>query len=192
MPENNPDREQDALEAPAGLLSALKRSSKSSVFVPPTVDEAILRTARRQLSLQRESGFRRLLRVLGIVVTRRTSVGADVRRLKAKTFAGGSTPGQSLLTSAPTMLRWAAAAAAVVLLLVIVPRLVRKPGAGLAGDLNHDGQVDILDAFALARELKSGTHLGPQLDINGDGLVDERDVATLAARAVSLGKGGRS
>jgi hypothetical protein len=30
------------------------------------------------------------------------------------------------------------------------------------------------------------------LDINVDGVVDERDVATLAAKAVSLGKGGRS
>ena len=192
LPENNPDREKDALEAPVELISALKRSSKASVFVPPTVDEAILRTARRQLSLQRESGFRKVLRIVGTVVRRPESVGADVRRLEGKTFAGGSTPGQSLLTSAPTMLRWAAAAAAVVLLLVTVPHLVRKPGAGLAGDLNHDGQVDILDAFALARELKTGAHPRPQWDINGDGVVDERDVATLAARAVSLGKGGRS
>ena len=50
----------------------------------------------------------------------------------------------------------------------------------------------VLDAFALARELKSKPHPNPQLDINGDGVVDEQDVATLAARAVSLGKGGRS
>ena len=60
------------------------------------------------------------------------------------------------------------------------------------GDLNHDGQVDILDAFALARQLKESAQSNLQLDMNGDGVVDERDVATLAARAVSLGKGGRS
>ena len=59
-------------------------------------------------------------------------------------------------------------------------------------DLNHDGRVDILDAFALARQLKSGPVLGPGRDINGDGIVDERDVETIAAQAVRLGKGGHS
>src|SRR5579864_1677263 len=42
-------------------------------------------------------------------------------------------------------------------------------------DLNHDGKVDILDAFALAREIKSSTHLSGSLDVNGDGVVDGRD-----------------
>ena len=59
-------------------------------------------------------------------------------------------------------------------------------------DLNHDGRVDILDAFALARQLKSGPVPGPGRDINGDGVVDERDVEALAAQAVRLGKGGHS
>ena len=117
-----------------------------------------------------------------------------------------STGDQSLLTSAPTILkdavrwshliRWAAAAITVVVVLVVLPQFLRKPGAlpgvGLAGDLNRNGQVDILDAFALARELKTGAHPGANWDITGDGVVDERDVAALAARAVSLGKGGRS
>ena len=31
-----------------------------------------------------------------------------------------------------------------------------------------------------------------QLDVNGDGVVDERDVAAIAARAVKLEQGGRS
>ena len=95
------------------------------------------------------------------------------------------------------VIRWGIAAVAVVLLLAIAPQFLRKTGSVLSPrlvrrDLNHDGQVDILDAFALARELKSGAHPGPRLDINGDGVVDERDVAALAARAVSLAKGGRS
>ena len=59
-------------------------------------------------------------------------------------------------------------------------------------DLNHDGRVDILDAFALARQLKAGPVPGPGRDINGDGVVDERDVETIAAQAVRLGKGGHS
>jgi hypothetical protein len=84
-------------------------------------------------------------------------------------------------------------------LLVIIPQSLRKPGAPPTAaprfaheDINHDGQVDILDAFALARQLKAGATPNPQLDLNGDGVVDERDLAAVAARAVSLEKGGRS
>jgi len=94
---------------------------------------------------------------------------------------------------------WLAAAAALILLLAVLPQFLRKP-APVANsvpsfareDLNHDGQVDILDAFALARQLKAGSKPNPRLDVNGDGVVDERDVTALAARAVSLEKGGRS
>ncbi len=59
-------------------------------------------------------------------------------------------------------------------------------------DLNHDGTVDILDAFQLARELKQGGKPGPSRDFNGDGKVDGADVDVLAARAVRLEKGGPS
>jgi hypothetical protein len=57
-------------------------------------------------------------------------------------------------------------------------------------DLNHDGRVDILDAFQLARELKSGK--APKMDLNADGHTDASDVEVLARRSVSLEKGGRS
>ena len=59
-------------------------------------------------------------------------------------------------------------------------------------DINRDGRVDILDAFQLARELGSGQKPAPGLDLNGDGVVDSRDVEIIAVQAVKLGKGGRS
>ena len=59
-------------------------------------------------------------------------------------------------------------------------------------DVNHDGQIDILDAFALARQVKQGKPADKRLDLNGDGVIDERDVATIAAHAVKLERGGRS
>jgi len=154
MRSKNRDGENEALQAPLELISALKRS-KAPIFVPPTVDEAILRAAQRQLTRRKLPGFKWL-----------------------------------------PMIRWGLAAA-LVLALAIMPRVLRKPisagnGAEVRADLNHDGQVDILDAFALARRIKAGTEITPQWDINGDGVVDERDVAMLAARAVSLGKGGGS
>jgi hypothetical protein len=156
MPEDNRDGAKESLDAPSKLVAALKRSQSASIFIPPTVDQAILHAASRHLSQQKPPRFKLSL-----------------------------------------ILRWGMAVAALVAVLAIVPMALRKSGSragsGLVrGDLNHDGQVDILDAFALARELKTGGHTSPQLDINGDGVVDERDVATLAARAVSSGKGGRS
>ena len=93
---------------------------------------------------------------------------------------------------------WVAAAAAIVLL-ASLPRFFKQPAPGPArdsalarGDLNHDGRVDILDAFALAGQLQQGGTRSLRLDVNGDGVVDERDVAALAARAVRLDQGGRS
>jgi hypothetical protein len=95
-------------------------------------------------------------------------------------------------------LPWVAAAAAI-LLLVALPQFSKQPAPGPArdskfaqGDLNHDGRVDILDAFALARQLKQRGTKNLQLDANGDGVVDDRDVSALAARAVRLERGGHS
>ena len=76
--------------------------------------------------------------------------------------------------------------------LVIVQRQ-HSPNAGFAiEDVNRDRQVDILDAFALARKIKQGSSSDKKFDLNGDGVIDEKDVATIAGHAVSLERGGRS
>ncbi len=89
------------------------------------------------------------------------------------------------------LLPWLTAATAVLILALSVwfRPFAHRPVIA-SGDVNHDGRVDILDAFVLARELKAPAHPGATLDINGDGIVDQRDVTTLAARAVQLEKGG--
>ena len=46
----------------------------------------------------------------------------------------------------------------------------------------------MLDAFTLALQVQHGAAPGPRLDLNGDGVVDERDAEVLAAHAVSLGE----
>jgi Dockerin type I domain len=96
------------------------------------------------------------------------------------------------------LMPWVAATAGI-LLLAAIPQLFKQRAhrpahvaAFARADLNHDGQVDILDALALARQLKQGRAAGLQWDVNGDGVVDERDVATLAARAVRLEPGRHS
>lgn len=138
-------------------MTVFRESKPETIFVPPTVDEAILRAAHEHLSKREAPTFRWM-----------------------------------------SLIPWLAATAALVLVgaLVFVPwkpsskqstaSLIRRE------DVNRDGQVDILDAFALAKELKSGRVSNLQLDLNGDGVVDERDMRMIATEAVKLSKGGRS
>jgi hypothetical protein len=153
-PEHHDDQDQD-LQAPPRLVSALQLATKPQIFVPPTLDETILKAANQHLVPRNE-------------------------------------PKPLWLRLSP----WFAAAAALFLVLAVIPHLLRKsgpsPSAGrfVLEDVNHDGKVDILDAFALARQLKAGTSPNPRMDINGDGVVDGRDVTSLAAHAVKLEKGG--
>jgi hypothetical protein len=86
---------------------------------------------------------------------------------------------------------WVAAAATAVLLLIAVPQLSRNVSSE-AASIHENRNVDILDAFALARQLKNGPVTDHRMDLNHDGVVDDRDVADLAAQAVKLDKKGRS
>lgn len=52
-------------------------------------------------------------------------------------------------------------------------------------DVNHDGRVDILDAYFVARKIARKEPLDPAWDINGDGVVDQKDVDLIATLAVS-------
>ncbi len=53
----------------------------------------------------------------------------------------------------------------------------------IRSDVDQNGRIDILDAFAMARQIRSGerTH-----DINSDGRFDDLDVKLVAERAVML------
>ena len=94
------------------------------------------------------------------------------------------------------VLRWSTVAAAAVCLLVAFlvsmqgKRTTPTPPAlvGLAAkeDFDRNGQVDILDAFALARRIKASDEYKGEWDINRDGLVNQKDVDMIAMAAVSL------
>lgn len=53
-----------------------------------------------------------------------------------------------------------------------------------AADINHDGRVNILDAYVLAQKIKNHEPLDPAWDLNGDGVVDQKDVDLIAGMAV--------
>jgi Dockerin type I domain len=68
-------------------------------------------------------------------------------------------------------------------------RMERTPSA-LVADVDGNGVVDIRDAFAIARAVRRATAPPPRFDLNGDHVVDERDVDLAAHAAVALA--GRS
>jgi hypothetical protein len=157
-PDHNEEREEASFEAPPELVAALKRATEARLFIPPTVDEAVLRAARRRLE------------------------GPEGKRVRWVRWAP-----------------WLATAVGLVVVLACLPLLLQRAGPVSEGrpamvqeGPHPSGLVDILDAFALARQLKSGVAPNAGWDLNGDGVVDERDVATLAAQAVRLEKGGGS
>jgi hypothetical protein len=91
------------------------------------------------------------------------------------------------------VLRWGAAAAAAIAVLAIVRvEFFQKPAASplaLVGDANADGRVDILDALVVARGIARHEQLPAAWDVNGDGVVDQKDVDLIAQMAVSVTKG---
>jgi hypothetical protein len=146
MPDQPQPQSDDDLEAPASLVTAMRGLQKERVFVPPTVDEALLRAARQQLSARRRRGGPRW-----------------------------------------SVFPWAAAAVIVLGAGLVTVALRRTPAQSSAReDINRDGRVDILDAFALVRKIESKDARDRRWDINGDGRIDRADVEAIAARAVSL------
>src|SRR5581483_5488985 len=134
MKTDDPNTRRDGEEpsAPPALVAALKELPARRVFVPSTLDAAVLAAARRHLEPR------------------------PARR-------GWIAQWRS----------WPAFAGAALLLIALLLWLGRTGGERFAReDLNQDGRVDILDAFQLARELRSAAK---PVDVNGDGVVDDRD-----------------
>ena len=165
MSDLQPDIPTDSdLQAPPALARDLKMLHAASAAIPAAIDEAILAGIRRQ------------------------SVGRRRKRL---------------------LLRWAvppAAAAAMLMWVVFNPfgagDIEDVPLFEAAGplairqltdrDIDGNGRVDILDALALARNIKDNRVAEQPWDFNGDGLIDRKDVDTVAQSAVSLNKGASS
>lgn len=155
LPGDKFEENDKALRAPERLVGALKRLPRERVFVPRTVDDAVLAAARRQL------------------------------RPEAKSGRGWW-----------RLVPWAVGGAAAVIIGLITLQPGRDtphdPVSARLEDLNNDGVLDVLDAFALAREIEVGVSRSDSRDMNGDGRTDRADVEFLLAKAVRLEKGGRS
>ncbi len=174
---DNGNRNDEAFEALPELAAALKQLPSEPIFVPSTVDEAVLKAARQHLcrpERKRTNWFRLLP---WTVVSAGLAAAVLLAYPYTKEFLG---LGPSRKTASRGWDRHTG---------------TQWQSHGLVDtneDVNQDGKVDILDAFMLARKLQDSPIFDPHLDMNGDGLIDHRDVEAIAARAVSLNKGNRS
>lgn len=83
---------------------------------------------------------------------------------------------------------WLAAAAALALGVtawVLVPR-PGTPGPMAAAAIDASGDIDILDAFMIARALRDDAPTDPTWDLNADGVIDDTDVDVAAMLSVRL------
>jgi hypothetical protein len=172
---NRPD---DDPRAPAQLVDALKSLHRVRLVIPARVDEAVLARARAHF-----------LRVFNRGSSSRSRPSLRAALAQARAYLAGFTPGP---VPGRRLAPWMALAGALVLAAWLMDSL-SQPAPTAHGraafareDLNQDGQVNILDAFLLAWAIEAGQPLAAPLDLNGDGLVDERDVERLAQLAVKL------
>ncbi len=168
--DNLPDESQ--LQAPKALRDDLAALSGPATPVPPAVDAAILASARDHLAQSQPRAavpHLKTLRWAGIAAAAAAAIFLVVIHL------GRESEAPARVAARPAAPK-AASSTAVVAKAVSVDR----------SDINGDGRVDILDAFLLAKRVEAREAFDTAWDITGDGLVDRRDVAALAAAAVRL------
>jgi hypothetical protein len=188
---NDRDNQNQDPATPEKLRAALSRLNTRPIAVPSKVDDAVLRAAREHLAGARtaESASHS---ADGAFVVPPSGGSQEPRKRGIPNWVNELRAGLLETLAARRWAAWGGVAVTMIAVGALVwlggyPRLAARPE-----DLTGDGVVDMLDAFALARELQRAPASHPQLDLNRDGAVDERDVQALAARAVLLEQGGRS
>jgi len=184
MDMQNEQHKDENLEAPPRLVAALRQLPREPVFVPPTLDEGLMKAARQHFGRpeKKRSGWFRLLPWTVATAGLAVAVLLAYPRAKESLGTGGSTLSRSTKSVQRGSENRGESA--------IQPQ--SHGPAYVREDVNRDGKVDILDAFMLAKKLTGAHFSDPNLDLNDDGVIDHRDVETIAAHAVSLEKKGRS
>ena len=159
-----PDEIQDEFEGqlPQGLTEDLRGLFGAGPGVPPERNRTILAAARAQILGRNRS---RLLRRWG----------------------GAAAVAAVVLVAVVLLPKGDRASYRVVQQRTVVP--VAPASVADARDVNTDGNVNILDAYLLARRVERMESLDRAMDFNADGTVDRGDADVLAAASVQL-KGG--
>ena len=159
------------------LGEALRRLEKERVFVPGTVDEAVLARVREHFGQEKADP---------------AAVGAEVIE---EAGAGDAIGDSAFFRKKPVKVRrptkrwqrWLPLAASIAIAAVMVQ--FARVGRIAKGDVNADGRVDVIDAMVLALRVQSG-ETRRRWDVNGDRVVDARVSVEIMARAVDLERGG--
>jgi hypothetical protein len=151
-------------ELPDAVKAALRKRFGPVPDVPSSIDQAILADARRHFEQHGPAALRSTKR-RRVSVWKWTAIGSTVAA--ACVFFFAMTPRQP-----NQAVNIAATSDAPV------------PGEKLTSDVDRNGRVDILDAFAMARDMRHGR--SGFRDINHDGLFDQLDIDMVAREAVKL------
>ncbi len=151
-------------DLPDAVKAALRNRFGSVPEVPSNIDQSILADARRHFE-QHGPAALRLTKRRRVSAWQWTAIGSTVAAACVLFFA-----------LKPDQLQQVNSFAA------------SSPGvaadAQLTSDVDFNGRVDILDAFAMARQIRSGRE--KSYDINHDGRFDVTDVDIVAREAVKL------
>ena len=162
----NGDLEFDELneELPDAVKAALKKRFGLVPDVPSNVDQLILTDARRHFE-QHGPAALRLKKRQRVFVWKWAAIGSSVAAAGVLLFAmrPQQMPEESRMTTTSNAV---------------------SADVALMSDVDRSGRVDILDAFAMARRIRSGQD--ESYDINHDGRFDETDIDIVAREAVKL------
>lgn len=166
---HRPDQDK-SLDAPQELIDALADLDKERIFVPPSVDEAIVSEARQQLK----------------------GIACDPEPVNFLAWSGWGVAAAatvllmfSLSTRQPEQAEHASASPESAFKeKALMPEIAADGFA--REDINRDRAVDILDAFALARWLEDPEPPPAAFDFNNDGAIDRADVDWVARVSVKL------
>jgi hypothetical protein len=159
------------------LEAALRALEKERVFVPGQVDEKV------QAEIQNHFGHKKAETKLEWSAEGKIE-GADLL-FKSKRRVTMRRRGKGWWMQKVLPLAASIAIAAVMIQFA-------RMGRTVVGDINADGNVDVVDALLLAERVRSGDGIGKarRWDVNGDRVVDARDSEEIMARVVDLERSG--
>ncbi|MEQ9406948.1 MAG: dockerin type I domain-containing protein [Fuerstiella sp.] len=170
-------------ELPQEVVAELRRRYVSSVTIPEAVDRAVLQDAQSVLHPPQPSQPNRRTWLFGVVTV--TSLAAVLMIAMLPQWRN-SVPDDAFLQMARSDRAETAATAGDSSSGEAPRTIVTGRDRQDAADVDGDGRLDILDAFALARRIQTGSVRGTVGDQNGDGVVDEADVDLIAMSVVML------
>lgn len=151
-------------ELPEAAKAALRNRFGTVGSIPSEIDQSILADARRHFEQHGPSALRPAKR-RRVSVWQWAGIGSTVAAACVFFFAmTPQPPGQAVNVASTSD--------------------APSPVEELSGDVDLNGRVDILDAFAMARDLRDGR--SGVRDINNDGRFDQLDIDLVAREAVKL------